>query len=196
MADLSNLGVKIPIFPEPKDIQEKETQYAIKDSFQSVQDAFNKNTSDIDAIIIPTVPSASTQAQAEAGTNNDTFMTPLRVTNALAVTAPDKSSNQYYSSKATCTTTLDWDNGNVQYIVLASGAQTFTFDNPKDGGRYILILKQPASGAAGTVTFPNTVLWSSGTTVVLSTTNSKVDVISLIYDGTNSKYYAGFNLNF
>ncbi len=103
---------------------------------------------------------------------------------------------QYYSKKYTTTTTLDWSNGNVQYIQLANNGQTFTFSNPKDGARYALILKQPSSGAAGTVTWPGEVLWSGGTGPTLTVTNDKVDVITLIYDGTNSKYYGGASLNY
>ena len=110
--------------------------------------------------------------------------------------SPYSSTNQYYSPKYTTTTTVDWNNGNVQYVALTNGGQTFTFANPKDGGRYILILKQPASGAAGTVTLPASVLWSGGTAPILTATNGKVDLISLIYDGTNSKYYGGEIPNF
>lgn len=194
MADLSNLGVKIPIFPEPKDMHEKEVFYAIRTAIESIQDAINKANADVDDL--NPIPLKATKAEAEAASDVAKYSNPLRVKEYLDTQAPDRSDNQYYSSKATCTTTLDWDDGNVQYIVLANGSQTFTFSNPKDGGRYVLILKQPSSGSAGTVTFPASVLWSNGNTVVLSTTNSKVDVISFVYDGTNSKYYAGCTLNF
>jgi hypothetical protein len=103
---------------------------------------------------------------------------------------------QYFSTQATCTVTLDWNNGNVQYIVLTNGGQTFTFANPKAGGRYALILKQPAASSAGTVTWPATVLWPAGSAPTLTATNSKVDVITFIYDGTNTKYYGGSSLNY
>ena len=103
---------------------------------------------------------------------------------------------QYGSAKYTTTVTLDWNNGNVQYIVLANGAQTFTFANPLDGGRYNLILKQPSSGAAGTVSWPGTVLWPSGNIPGLSTANNKVDIISFVYDATNTKYYGAATLTF
>ena len=103
---------------------------------------------------------------------------------------------QYFSTKYTTTTTLDWNNGNVQYIVLANGAQTFTFANPKGGARYMLIVKQPSSGAAGTVTWPGTVLWPGGTAPTLTTTNSKADVITFAYDDTNTQYYGGSSLNY
>ncbi|MFA4888795.1 MAG: hypothetical protein WC628_04390 [Candidatus Omnitrophota bacterium] len=42
---------------------------------------------------------------------------------------------QYLSTKYTCTTTLNWNNGNVQYIQLANAGQTFTFANPVGGAK-------------------------------------------------------------
>lgn len=103
---------------------------------------------------------------------------------------------QYFSAKFMTTTALNWNNGNVQYFALASGSQTFTFSNPKDGGRYALILKQPASGSAGTVVWPGTVIWSGGTMPSLTATNGKVDIVTFIYDATNGMYYAGFSQNY
>ena len=103
-------------------------------------------------------------------------------------------SGQYYSSIYTTTTTLNWDNGNVKTITLANGGQTFTFTNGKSGARYMLILKQPASGAAGTVTWPGTVKWPGGTPPLLTPTNGKVDITTFVYDGTN--YYGGCSLDY
>jgi hypothetical protein len=103
---------------------------------------------------------------------------------------------QYRSIQVTTTTTLDWNNGNVQYIQLASGGQTFTFANPQGGARYMLILKQPGSGGAGSVTWPAEVLWPGGAAPVLTGSNNKADVITFVYDSTNSKYYAGSSLNY
>lgn len=103
---------------------------------------------------------------------------------------------QIWSVKYTCTTTLDWNNGNVQYMQLASANQTFTFANPKDGARYTLILKQPAGGAAGTVTWPGTVAWPGSVTPTLTPTNSRYDVITFVYDGTNTKYYGVVSYNY
>lgn len=107
----------------------------------------------------------------------------------------NKFDGQYYSEQYTCTTTLDWNNGNVQYIQLTNGSQTFTFSNPKAGARYLLYLKQPASGAAGTVLWPAAVSWSGATAPTLTATNSSIDMISLPYDGTNLEYYGTYSLN-
>ncbi len=97
--------------------------------------------------------------------------------------------SQFWAGQFTCTTTLDWNSSNNQYIVLANGVQIFTFANPGTGGIYVLVLKQPAGGAAGTITWPGTVLWSGGVAPTLTVTNGKVDVIEFYYDGTNAKYY-------
>ena len=103
---------------------------------------------------------------------------------------------QGWSTKYTCTTTLNWNNSNIQYIQLANGAQTFTFANPKDGSRYELVLKQPAGGAAGTVTWPGTVAWTGAITPTLTATNSAYDIITFTYDATNTKYYGGISYNY
>ena len=91
--------------------------------------------------------------------------------------------------------TVNWDNGNVQYIQLASGANTFTPSNPKDGATYILQIKQPSSGAAGTITWGASVKWPAATAPTLSTTNDYIDIVTLIYNGTTTHYYAAATLD-
>lgn len=115
---------------------------------------------------------------------------------AKMIAAGQYGTAQYTDTVTTGTWTTDWNNGNVHYVVLDNGSNTVTLFNPIGGFRYMLILKQPASGAAGTVTWPATVSWSYGTAPTLTSTNGKVDVITLVYDSTNNKYYAGSNLNF
>jgi hypothetical protein len=117
----------------------------------------------------------------------------------LGTTAPSgkmEVKGQYYATQYTTTTTLDWNNGNVQYIQLTNGAQTFTFANPQGGARYMLILKQPSGGAAGTVSWPGVILWPGGPAPSLTGTNNKVDIITFVYDSTNGYYYAGSSLNY
>ena len=92
--------------------------------------------------------------------------------------------------------TIDWDNSNVIYATLVSGSQTFTPNNPENGATYILYLRQPASGAAGTVDWNGLVLWSGGTAPTLTATNGATDIITLIYNGTNTKYFGTSVLNF
>lgn len=89
------------------------------------------------------------------------------------------------------TIALNWNNGNVQQVTLA-GNRTFTFANPKGGGRYLIKLKQDATGSR-TITWP-TITWRGGTAPTLTTTGAKVDLITLIYDG--SVYYGDSSLNY
>ena len=119
----------------------------------------------------------------------------------LTVSAGLKVTRAYYSTKKTDTVvvgavTADLATGNVHYVQLVNGVNTLTLNNPGDGGRYILVMKQPAAGGAGTVTWPITVKWSGGVAPTLTATNGKVDLISLIYDGTNNCYYAMPAYNF
>lgn len=109
---------------------------------------------------------------------------------ALAVTG------QYFSTKfsagnTSTALTIDWNNSNVQSCT-ATGNVTFTFSNPKNGGRYLIVITQDATGSR-TYTWPAAVKWVGGTAPVGSGAN-KVDVIAFVYDGTN--YFGSASLNF
>jgi hypothetical protein len=105
---------------------------------------------------------------------------------------------QYFSSKFTitwsATPTVDWNNGNVQRIVLA-GSTGFTFTNPKDGARYLLAVKQDGTGNR-TASWPGTVKWNNGLTPTLTGGPNKSDLITLVYDGTDNIYYGMMANNF
>lgn len=93
---------------------------------------------------------------------------------------------------------IDWDNGNVQEVTLPNSATDFDPSNAEPGATYILILKQPASGAAGTINWAGgsgTVRWPDGTAPTLSTANNAVDIVTLVCVNTNSTYYATSVLN-
>ena len=93
---------------------------------------------------------------------------------------------------------IDWDNGNVQEVILPNSATDFDPSNAEPGATYILILKQPASGAAGTINWAGgsgTVRWPGGTPPTLSTANNAVDIVTLVCVNTNSTYYATSVLN-
>jgi hypothetical protein len=71
-----------------------------------------------------------------------------------------------------------------------------TLSNGKDGGRYLLILKQPASGQGIITSWDAKILWAGGVAPTLTNGVNKVDMITLVYDSTNDKYYAGSSLNY
>ena len=87
--------------------------------------------------------------------------------------------------------TVSLANGNVLDITLNS-TTTFTFTNPTIG-TYILKLTQGVGGGF-LVNWPVNVIWSGGTAPTLSTTAGKIDIITLIYDGTS--YYGNYSLNY
>jgi hypothetical protein len=95
-------------------------------------------------------------------------------------------SKQYNSAAYTltdgATIAIDWNNGNVQKVVLG-GNRTITFANPKAGARYLIVLEQDGTGSR-TVTWP-TIKWQAGTTPTLTTTAGKKDLITIIWDGTD-----------
>jgi hypothetical protein len=96
---------------------------------------------------------------------------------------------QVYSRRSALTyastITVNWQNGNVQSVTL-TGNPTITFSNGQDGGRYILIVEQDGTGSR-TVTWSNA-NWPGGTAPTLTTTASKWDYITFIYNGVSSTY--------
>jgi hypothetical protein len=83
------------------------------------------------------------------------------------------------------TPTIDWSD-NVPHKGTLNAGATFTFSNGVAGGVYVLKLAQDATGSR-TVIWPAAVHWSGGTAPTLTTTASKVDIFTFLYDGTT--YY-------
>lgn len=88
--------------------------------------------------------------------------------------------------------TIDWTAGNKQKLTL-TGNCTLTFTAPAGPTNLVLRLIQDGTGSR-TVTWPAAVHWSGGTTPTLTTTASKVDLITLYYDGTT--YFGCSSLNY
>lgn len=90
------------------------------------------------------------------------------------------------------TQSVDWNNGNIQRIDLASatGNVTLTLVNPVQGATYKLFLVQGATPLD--VLFPVGVKWPQGQTPILSTGSGDIDIIDLYFDGSN--YYAEWQL--
>jgi|SRR5271165_2283676 len=86
------------------------------------------------------------------------------------------------------TIAVDWSKGNTQAVTL-HGNRAFTFSNGQKGGKYLLILKQDATGSR-TVAWPLSVRWPGGPpqtrgqpASILTATANKTDYITLFYDG-------------
>lgn len=88
--------------------------------------------------------------------------------------------------------TIDWKLGNKQKSTL-TGNCTFTFTAPSGPCSLVLKLAQDATGSR-TVTWPATVHWSGGVAPTLTTTASRIDIITFYWDGTT--YFGNYSLNF
>ena len=128
----------------------------------------------------------------------------LTISETLHVNGNARIDGQAYTDLHTGATPADpdWNNGNIQEMTLASSDQDFDPSNAKAGATYILKIKQPSSGAAGTINWNSasaTVLWPSPGEPTLSTANNAIDIVTLIcvVGGiSGGTYYANATLNF
>lgn len=97
----------------------------------------------------------------------------------------------YTGGSTTGTITPDVANGNVQSITLTGSITLNAFANAETGQSMTMIIKQPSSG--GPYTLTSTMNWAGGEKT-LSTDANAVDIVSILYDGTN--YYASLSTNF
>lgn len=100
-----------------------------------------------------------------------------------------------YSATVAGTVTISLTtNGTFQILTMTSATNlAVTMPTAVSGQSFILILKQPASGTANSVTW-STVKWSGGTTPTVTATVGKADVFTFISDGTN--WYGSYVQNY
>jgi len=113
--------------------------------------------------------------------------------NDLGVTKPllkDYSETINVIASSTATTAIDVSLGNVVDMTL-DNSPTLTFTNPAPtgtGGSFTLMLRQDASGSR-TVTWPGSVRWAAATAPTLTTTASRVDIITFVTMDEGTKWY-------
>lgn len=113
--------------------------------------------------------------------------------NDLGVTKPllkDYSETINVIAATSVTTDIDVSLGNVVDMTL-DNSPTLTFSNPAPtgtGGSFTLMLRQDASGSR-TVTWPASVRWAGGTAPTLTTTASRVDIITFVTMDEGTKWY-------
>jgi hypothetical protein len=86
--------------------------------------------------------------------------------------------------------TLSLANGTFQRVTL-TGNCTFTMPSAVAGQSFILQVRTGAGGFTGTFTG---VRWSGGVAPIVTTTASRMDIVSFLSDGTN--WYGSLNPNF
>ena len=97
---------------------------------------------------------------------------------------------EYDNGSVTTSATINWANGNVQYVTL-TGNTTFKFTNAKPGMRAILHV-----AGAFTPTFPGTVRWTNGNTPTATASAGHKDIYSFIYSGKEALYDGAQLANF
>lgn len=85
---------------------------------------------------------------------------------------------------------VDWSKGDVQALTL-HGNRTLTFSGGQKGGKYLLILKQDATGSRA-VAWPSSLRWPGGPPQtkgvpanILTTTANRKDFLTFFFDGVN-----------
>lgn len=108
----------------------------------------------------------------------NTFTTGIQYLNGATIEEAVFSNGNSGTSKA-----INLDNGNYQSVTI-TGAVAITQTTPAHPGKYTLVITQDASGhvySLSGVKFPG------GVAPTYSTAANAVDIISILYDGTN--YY-------
>jgi hypothetical protein len=93
---------------------------------------------------------------------------------------------------ATLTTNIDLSLGNVFTVTLSVNITSLTFTN-QAVGTYLIKFVQDATGGR-TVSFPLSWKWAGGVVPTLTATGDKLDIVTLVYDGTT--FYATIVKNF
>ena len=91
------------------------------------------------------------------------------------------------------TTTIDWTAGNKAKFTFGAGNETLAFTAPTKPCSLTLVVVQDSTGGR-TITWPSTAKWVGGTAPALSTAANALDVISLLWTG--SEYLGVASLNF
>ncbi len=108
--------------------------------------------------------------------------------------------SQYYSRTFQATVagafvTIDWNNGNVQYVTLPNASTTnLNFINPAPGSRYMLIIKQGGTSAS-LINWPGVPVmrWmGGGTAPTLSVGAGMIDICGFVYDDVDGLYLSSF----
>jgi hypothetical protein len=115
----------------------------------------------------------------------------LSISGGNSVTLPSTPAS-YGTVTDAATITWNLSSTPTGQITLA-GNRVLTVSSPSSGGVYIIRIIQDATGSR-TITWPGTFKWEGGVPGVLSTTANAVDILTLLYDGTN--YSAIISKNF
>lgn len=97
--------------------------------------------------------------------------------------------NTLLETSASVTTTINWNNGNKQYIDLDQTITTLNFTDLTDSTTASVQLIITQNGGTFTVTnWDADVKWPGGTAPTITSADGSIDVISCLWDGTRTDY--------
>ncbi len=103
------------------------------------------------------------------------------------------SSVQPGSITAASTTNINLSLGNIFTVSMGTTISSLTFTNPAIG-TYLIKFVQDATGNREVTAWPANLKWAGGTAPAFTNAGTKIDIVTLIYDGTN--YYGAIVQNF
>jgi hypothetical protein len=151
------------------------------------------------ALVGADIPEASATLKGGVSTGTQTFAgdkafsgsTTLASASVTgAITAKNYVTTVPTSTTAAATTSINFSTGNIFKITLGTNITTLTITNAV-AGTYLLEIIQ---GGTYTVTFPTAWKWSGGSAPTITATSGKIDIITIVYDGTT--YFASAVQNF
>lgn len=135
----------------------------------------------------------STGSGANVLGTSPTIATPAITSATLTMPTITGYTETTYTANSGASITLDLANGTIQIITLNAATPAITMPAAAAGKSFLLMLKQDATGSR--VPTWTTVAWPSASAPTLTTTASKLDIISFVSDGT--KWYgAAGGLNY
>lgn len=120
---------------------------------------------------------ASGSLAAEVSLTNSVTLTNKTLTNPTVTNYVETP----YSANSSTAITIDLANGTVQIITL-TGSPTITMPTAVSGKSFVMLLK--TGTGSYTVTW-TTVKWAGGTAPTITSTASRMDMLSFFSDGTN-----------
>ena len=97
------------------------------------------------------------------------------------------------SINAASPTTINLSLGNIFTVSMGTTISSLTFSNPAIG-TYLIKFVQDATGNREVTTWPANLKWAGGTQPAFTNAGTKIDIVTLIFDGTN--YYGAIVQNF
>ncbi len=97
------------------------------------------------------------------------------------------------SITAASSTTINLSLGNIFTVSMGTTISSLTFSNAAVG-TYLIKFVQDATGNREVTTWPANLKWAGGTQPAFTNAGTKIDIVTLIFDGTN--YYGAIVQNF